>query len=669
MVQPSANRLVTEASLPELTRDVIGSTLVAGPNVVVTVSDVNDTITIGVPSTAAPTVSDATTTTKGVVQLAGVLAGTASAPTLAPTGVGAQTIGSATAIPVLTLTADGRVAAVGTAAPTAGGTAATSDAVSVSAYAPKADGLYGPASITSGAKTLTFPAGGFVAGHVGAYVRVAGAGASGATLVTSITAVGSGTSVTVSDAAGTTVSGAQMVAGNSNYGALANALAAGTGRKVTVPKGVYYLHANVPLPADTELDATGATFLFGGFYLDSRAALRNGKFVGDGSGDYNLTVSCYSASVDDITVENNTFFDPSWAIFQGSIGFNRRWKVRGNKIYRARSGGMYIAGMLDSAIENNWCIQVPAGTRPFEFFGPAQRNRVAGNHTDGGRVGILFLWDPANVPTPTATQSIEVCDNVVAENYIANQTEEGISFDGGNTFDNATVSAVSGSGKTVTVTGTGWSSAGSRYLYYWLYVMSGSGIGQLHRITAHAAGTFTLGDADTLDLAKIAAGDSVVICQPTHHNEVVGNRVDGRSSSTFSIWLYSSCHFNVVSDNRSEGAPIGLAGTNSMAAISGSVSGAATSSPSSNNVFAHNICTNARAVTNYYNQVPGLNFLYFNFGAMTDFYMVGNLAQGNIVRGGVISLNRQEKLLSGNVCDRALVNTSPFSGSTVVTGI
>lgn len=66
----------------EAVRDIVGATLVGGSNVAITVNDAADTITIAATGSGGGTTSDATTSLKGIIQLAGDLAGTASAPTV-----------------------------------------------------------------------------------------------------------------------------------------------------------------------------------------------------------------------------------------------------------------------------------------------------------------------------------------------------------------------------------------------------------------------------------------------------------------------------------------------------------------------------------------------------------------------------------------------------------
>lgn len=55
MVQPATARLVTEATLPELARDVIGTALVAGTGVTISVNDATDKITIASTATGTGT--------------------------------------------------------------------------------------------------------------------------------------------------------------------------------------------------------------------------------------------------------------------------------------------------------------------------------------------------------------------------------------------------------------------------------------------------------------------------------------------------------------------------------------------------------------------------------------------------------------------------------------
>lgn len=66
----------------EQVRDIVGATLVAGSNISVVVNDAGDSITINSTGSGSGTVADATTSLKGIIQLAGDLGGTAAVPTV-----------------------------------------------------------------------------------------------------------------------------------------------------------------------------------------------------------------------------------------------------------------------------------------------------------------------------------------------------------------------------------------------------------------------------------------------------------------------------------------------------------------------------------------------------------------------------------------------------------
>lgn len=104
-----------DAYTDEKAQDAIAAMFAAGTltGITFTYDDVNNKMNVAVTAT---TPADATTTAKGIVQLAGDLTGTAAAPALAAV-VTAATKGSATAIPVITYDAKGRITSVTTAAP------------------------------------------------------------------------------------------------------------------------------------------------------------------------------------------------------------------------------------------------------------------------------------------------------------------------------------------------------------------------------------------------------------------------------------------------------------------------------------------------------------------------------------------------------------------------
>lgn len=96
------------------------------------------------------------------------------------------------------------------------------------------------ASITSGTNVLNSPTAAFTANDVGKSINVAGAGASGAYLATTIAGYTSATAVTTAANAATTVSGATMSWGTNNRATIASALAINGGTTYYLPAGNYY---------------------------------------------------------------------------------------------------------------------------------------------------------------------------------------------------------------------------------------------------------------------------------------------------------------------------------------------------------------------------------------------------------------------------------------------
>lgn len=100
------------------------------------------------------------------------------------------------------------------------------DVVSVKDFGAVGDGLSlgATGNITSGLKTFTSSRNPFVAGDVGKMIVIAGAGAAGAGLFTTIASVTSAGTVEVTDAASTTVSNAESAFGKDNLAAFVAAL-------------------------------------------------------------------------------------------------------------------------------------------------------------------------------------------------------------------------------------------------------------------------------------------------------------------------------------------------------------------------------------------------------------------------------------------------------------
>lgn len=104
------------------------------------------------------------------------------------------------------------------------------------------------AAITSGAATLTSATAAFAAADVGSAITVAGAGAAGATLTTTILSVTNATTAVLSANAGTTVTGANSTIGFTTITLTANY---GLGQTLTLTQPANgTIAADTPIPSD-----------------------------------------------------------------------------------------------------------------------------------------------------------------------------------------------------------------------------------------------------------------------------------------------------------------------------------------------------------------------------------------------------------------------------------
>lgn len=126
----------------------------------------------------------------------------------------------------------------------------SNDAVyNVKKYNAKGDGIGNiDGAITSGTNNFSSATGIFTVNDVGKVITVVGAGAAGADLTTTISAFTSGTSVTLTANAGTTVSGAALYTyGTDDTAAIQatiNAVGTAGGGTVFFPKGIYIINGN-----------------------------------------------------------------------------------------------------------------------------------------------------------------------------------------------------------------------------------------------------------------------------------------------------------------------------------------------------------------------------------------------------------------------------------------
>ncbi len=154
-------------------------------------------------------------------------------------------------------------------------------------------------SITSGAATLTVTAGTFAAGDVGKTIVVPGAGAAGADLKTTISAVGSTTSITLAANASTTLTSASktLTYGTDDTTAINSAIAALN----TAGAGVLYF----PASATSYLCTAALTA------LTACCTVRgDGSAIANTATTFGSLVQCYGAAVVFFTVNS------LWALFR-----------------------------------------------------------------------------------------------------------------------------------------------------------------------------------------------------------------------------------------------------------------------------------------------------------------------------------------------------------------
>jgi len=125
--------------------------------------------------------------------------------------------------------------------------------VSVADFGAKGDGkiVTATCSITSGGNSLTATGASFVSGDVGKLILIPGAGAAGAPLASTITAVSSSTSISINDNAGTTLttSSKQLTYGTDDKAAIQSAIDSlgSTGGYVLLPSRRHAISAGVKI--------------------------------------------------------------------------------------------------------------------------------------------------------------------------------------------------------------------------------------------------------------------------------------------------------------------------------------------------------------------------------------------------------------------------------------
>ncbi len=217
------------------------------------------------------------------------------------------------------------------------------------------------------------------------------------------------------------------------------------------------------------------------------------------------------------------------------------------------SAGVILLGTLRSEIHSNRFLAV---SRAIEILG-GSTTRVINNRTQNGITGILFISQRTN------GRFNNTAGNLIQGNYIADTSEEGISFDcrgnsstlwpenGTNpivTFASISNNSNSQRAMVISETGQGLNWATS----YYAIALTGNNLGHVLLISGSGNGFIDIersnGDGA---VAGWTVGDKLLITMPFQHNTVIGNTCVGCARS--SIIFYGSSWWNTVIGNTISG--------------------------------------------------------------------------------------------------------------------
>jgi hypothetical protein len=229
---------------------------------------------------------------------------------------------------------------------------------------PEASGAVGDArmvldaSISTGTATLTSASAAFVAGDVGKGIWIAGAGASGAQLSTTILSRTSATVVVLNTNAGTTVSNATMVTGTNNTSALSTwfGLASATTELRATPGAIYAHDGTITMTGKTNalVDFGGAEF-WG--TIQTASAIKFKTFTGLEIRGGRFTVNPPATSRGSTEDHYKLYFEAGTRL----------------RAYGTHVAGSHAAGTLLLDIDD------------FEYYNPTNDNTMAdGFHMTGG---------------------------------------------------------------------------------------------------------------------------------------------------------------------------------------------------------------------------------------------------------------------------------------------
>lgn len=207
------------------------------------------------------------------------------------------------------------------------------------------------AAITTGTAVLTSAGASFAATDVGKVVVVAGAGAAGAKLVTTIAGYTSATQVTLTAGAGTTVSGATFFYGTDDTAAFQAALDAASQATVFVPSGAYLL-STIAIAANRRLQGAGFSAVYLIPYTDADCVRVNTTSM-------NAVDRINNVQVADLAIYPLLDMTAGAALHLGNVGSLAVRNVKagsglGGKVFE----GVRIDAVADSVFEQVWIAGV-----------------------------------------------------------------------------------------------------------------------------------------------------------------------------------------------------------------------------------------------------------------------------------------------------------------------
>lgn len=278
------------------------------------------------------------------------------------------------------------------------------------------------AAISSGQATLSSATAGFSGSDVGKVINVAGAGASGSPLITTISAVSSSTQVTLASTGSTNVTGAKAWFGTDDTAKLQGQLDAGG--VVVVPAGLYLLTATLQMPSGSVLRGEGhaSWLIWADVPLDTsrRVGIRESA-----SGNTDMRI-------EDLTVD----IEPLGTLSGGHqpIRFERteRTKVLRNRVRSNGQGILHVASshyvVAHNLLELTRANVSGAGDGGIDQWDGSHDGVIEGNIIEGNNA-LLYAILASGIASGSQSSS-PVYNLVISGNIIKNARQVGIQLQG-----------------------------------------------------------------------------------------------------------------------------------------------------------------------------------------------------------------------------------------------